>query len=79
MAQITLTLPNGIATRFSNSILYQPKIIVNSVEIDNPETALQHAKRWIKEKIKGQILLYEADIAAEATRQSVLSEDLTIT
>lgn len=80
MAQITITVPNGLATRFVNSIGYKATIQdENGNDIPNPQTAVEYAKAWIIQVCKDQILRTEAEVAGQTARQAKLNEEVDIT
>ncbi|MFA6201513.1 MAG: hypothetical protein WC679_14025 [Bacteroidales bacterium] len=77
--QITLNLINGLGTRFATSIGYTAKIIVDGVEVDNPDTKEQFCKKWLKSLIKNQVLATEAETARKVASETKMAEEFEIT
>jgi hypothetical protein len=78
MATITITIPDSVAIRVRDGYCYQNgytdtiHVLENDawVDIPNPETKAAFMKRMILTHIKRSVILYEADTAAEAARQT---------
>lgn len=82
MADVTLSVPNGtITTRTLDAyaaVFNRPvTVLVNDVEVPNPETKAAFFKRQLIIQVKNLVLNYEADQAAIAVKAA--ADTLTIT
>lgn len=79
MANITLTIPDGVLTRvidgFARANNYRSTVFdENHVEIPNPETKAQYCKRMLIAYIKASVLRAERDAAVDAVSATVSSD-----